>query len=49
MRKSKEWAKKEGYQEIRLRSGDQRKEAHNFYESIGCKNINWQQLFKLEL
>jgi GNAT superfamily N-acetyltransferase len=49
MRKSEEWAKENGYNSIRLRSGGQRKEAHKFYEKIGYKNINWQQLFMIEL
>jgi GNAT superfamily N-acetyltransferase len=49
MRKSEEWAKEKGYKAIRLRSGGQRKEAHKFYEKIGYKNINWQQLFVIEL
>jgi GNAT superfamily N-acetyltransferase len=49
MRKSEEWAKKNGYKAIRLRSGGQRKEAHKFYEKIGYKNINLQQLFMIEL
>jgi GNAT superfamily N-acetyltransferase len=49
MRKSEEWAKENGYKEIRLRSGGQRKEAHKFYEKIGYKNINWQQLFTMKL
>ncbi|MDV2684035.1 GNAT family N-acetyltransferase [Alkalihalophilus lindianensis] len=47
MRRSEEWAKESGYKEIRLRSGGQRKEAHAFYERIGYKNINWQQLFTI--
>jgi GNAT superfamily N-acetyltransferase len=49
MKKCEEWAKENGYQEIRLRSGGQRKEAHEFYKQIGYKNINWQQLFILKL
>ena len=49
MRKSEEWAKLNGYKEIRLRSGGQRKEAHKFYEKIGYENVNWQQLFKILL
>lgn len=49
MEESEEWAKNNGYKEIRLRSGGQRKDAHKFYEKIGYKNINWQQLYKLSL
>ncbi|WEG14548.1 GNAT family N-acetyltransferase [Pullulanibacillus sp. KACC 23026] len=49
MRRCEEWAKEKGYEEIRLRSGGQRKEAHAFYEKIGYQNINWQQLFKRQL
>jgi GNAT superfamily N-acetyltransferase len=49
MRRCEKWAKENGYEEIRLRSGGQRKEAHAFYEKIGYKNINWQQLFTIQL
>lgn len=49
MRKCEEWAREKGYKEIRLRSGGQRKEAHAFYEKIGYKNINWQQLFSKQM
>ncbi len=50
MEESEGWAKDNGYKEIRLRSGSQRKDAHKFYERIiGYKNINSQQLYKLSL
>ncbi|MCP3028693.1 GNAT family N-acetyltransferase [Halobacillus sp. A5] len=49
MKKSEEWAKDNGFQEIRLRSGGQRNDTHKFYERMGYKNINWQQLYKLRL
>ncbi|MFP7297018.1 GNAT family N-acetyltransferase [Neobacillus niacini] len=49
MRKSEEWARKNSYQEVRLRSGGQRKEAHEFYKSIGYKNVKWQEVFSLIL
>lgn len=49
MRKCEDWARKMGYQEIRLRSGGQRKEAHKFYKRIGYKNIKWQEVFSIEL
>ncbi|MCU9613209.1 GNAT family N-acetyltransferase [Caldibacillus lycopersici] len=49
MKQCERWAKENGYQEIRLRSGGQRKEAHEFYKSIGYDNINWQQVFSLKL
>jgi N-acetylglutamate synthase-like GNAT family acetyltransferase len=49
MKKCEEWAKENGYEEIRLRSGGQRKEAHEFYKQIGYENINWQQLFNFKL
>ncbi|MBQ6446521.1 GNAT family N-acetyltransferase [Cytobacillus oceanisediminis] len=38
-----------GYQEIKLRPGEQRKEAHKFYKKIGCDKIKSQQLFLLKL
>jgi GNAT superfamily N-acetyltransferase len=49
MKKAEDWAKENGYAEIRLRSGGQRKEAHEFYKAIGYENINWQQLFRLKI
>jgi GNAT superfamily N-acetyltransferase len=49
MRKCEEWARKKGYQEIRLRSGGHRKEAHEFYKRIGYKNVKWQEVFSLKL
>jgi GNAT superfamily N-acetyltransferase len=41
-----DWAKENGYHEIRLRSGGQRNDAHAFYERIRYENTNWQQVFK---
>lgn len=38
---------KKGYQEVRLRSGGQRKDAHEFYKSIGYKEVKWQEVFSL--
>jgi GNAT superfamily N-acetyltransferase len=49
MKKSEEWARENDYHEIRLRSGDERKEAHKFYKQIGYTNIKAQQLFALKL
>ncbi|MET3195178.1 GNAT family N-acetyltransferase [Bacillus sp. OAE603] len=49
MRKCEDWARKKGYQEMRVRSGGQRKEAHEFYKSIGYKNSKWQEVFTLSL
>jgi GNAT superfamily N-acetyltransferase len=49
MRESEVWAKNKGYQEVRLRSGGQRKEAHEFYKRIGYKNVKWQEVFSLKL
>ncbi|MDQ0208765.1 GNAT family N-acetyltransferase [Alkalicoccobacillus murimartini] len=49
MKKCEEWARKHGYSEIRLRSGGQRKEAHQFYNQIGYENINWQQVFRKKI
>jgi hypothetical protein len=46
---SKIKAREKGYQEIRLRSGGQRKEAHEFYKGIGYKNIKWQEVSSMEL
>ncbi|PAD34157.1 GNAT family N-acetyltransferase [Terribacillus saccharophilus] len=45
MKKCEEWARLKGYQEIRLRSGSQRVDAHNFYRGIGYENVNSQELF----
>lgn len=49
MRKAEEWAKEKGYLEVRLRSGGYRKEAHQFYKSIGYENIKWQEVFNHKL
>jgi GNAT superfamily N-acetyltransferase len=46
MNKCEDWAKENGYHEIRLKSGGKRKDAHAFYECIGYENTNWQQVFK---
>lgn len=47
MRKCEDWAKSNGYQEVRVRSGGQRKGAHEFYKGIGYKNSKWQEVFSL--
>jgi GNAT superfamily N-acetyltransferase len=49
MREAEEWARDKGYPELRLRSGGHRKEAHEFYKSIGYANIKSQQVFNLKL
>jgi GNAT superfamily N-acetyltransferase len=49
MRKAEEWAMEKGYSEVRLRSGGHRKEAHDFYKSIGYENIKWQEVFSRKL
>ena len=49
MKKCEDWAKENGYQEVRLRSGGKRKEAHEFYVHIGYENINLQQVFKKKI
>jgi GNAT superfamily N-acetyltransferase len=49
IKKSEEWARENNYQEIRLRSGDERKEAHKFYKQIGYTNLKVQQVFALKL
>lgn len=49
MRKAEEWAMEKGYPEVRLRSGGHRKEAHDFYKSIGYENIKRQEVFSRKL
>ena len=49
MRKCEEWAKVMGFEEVRLRSGGQRKGAHEFYRRIGYENVKWQEVFSLKL
>lgn len=49
MRKCEEWARITGYQEVRLRSGGHRKDAHEFYKRIGYNNVKWQEVFSLKL
>ncbi|TSB45997.1 GNAT family N-acetyltransferase [Alkalicoccobacillus porphyridii] len=44
-----EWAKANGYDEIRLRSGEQRAEAHQFYLGIGYEHSSNQKVFKKAL
>jgi GNAT superfamily N-acetyltransferase len=49
IRKCEEWARKKGYQEIRVRSNGQRKEAHEFYKRIGFENLKWQEVYTFKL
>lgn len=49
MRKCEEWAREKGYQEVRLRSGGHRKDAHAFYKRIGYNNVKWQEVFSMNL
>ena len=49
MGKAEEWAMEKGYPEVRLRSGGHRKEAHDFYKSIGYENVKWQEVFSRKL
>jgi N-acetylglutamate synthase-like GNAT family acetyltransferase len=45
MRKCEEWSREKGYQEVRLRSGGQRKDAHEFYKRIGYKILSGKKFF----
>ncbi|UQZ82048.1 acetyltransferase [Paenibacillus konkukensis] len=49
MRQCEQWAREKGYAAVRLRSSDQRKEAHEFYKRIGYDNVKAQQVFHLKL
>lgn len=49
MRQCEEWARAKGYGLIRVRSGGQRKEAHEFYNRIGYTNVKSQQVFNRKL
>lgn len=49
MRKCEEWARNNGWHEMRLRSREHRLEAHQFYKKIGYENIYAQQVFYLKL
>ena len=49
MNECKEWAIENNFKEIRLRSGGQRKGAHEFYKQIGYENPNWQELFIMKI
>ncbi|WP_243299529.1 GNAT family N-acetyltransferase [Bacillus litorisediminis] len=47
MKQCEDWARDYGFSQVRLRSGGQRKEAHQFYKQIGYENIKWSQVFCL--
>jgi GNAT superfamily N-acetyltransferase len=49
IQKVEHWAKTIGLLEIRLRSNIIRKEAHQFYEKIGFKNVKTQYTFYKKL
>lgn len=49
IQKVEHWAKTIGLLEIRLRSNIIRKEAHEFYEKIGFKNVKTQYTFYKKL
>lgn len=49
MKACENWAKENGYEEIRLRSGEKRKQAHQFYLSLGYEHIDEQKVFKRTL
>ncbi|WP_108022933.1 GNAT family N-acetyltransferase [Melghirimyces profundicolus] len=43
------WAVRSGLAEIRLRSGEIRSEAHEFYQKIGYENVKSQKVFRRPL
>ncbi|WNQ10562.1 GNAT family N-acetyltransferase [Paenibacillus aurantius] len=49
MRRSEQWARESGYRMMRIRSGSQRKEAHEFYQRIGYEAVKRQEVFALSL
>lgn len=49
MRRCQEWALEHDYTEIRLRSGSEREQAHQFYENLGYTLVKSQQLFNLKV
>ncbi|CAG7644549.1 GNAT family N-acetyltransferase [Paenibacillus allorhizosphaerae] len=49
MRACEGWAREAGYGIVRVRSGAQRKEAHEFYKGIGYEHVKAQQVFNLNL
>ncbi|UZJ78684.1 GNAT family N-acetyltransferase [Fictibacillus sp. KU28468] len=49
MKRCETWALENGYDQIRLRSGAERKEAHRFYENIGYECVKKQEVFTRKL
>lgn len=46
VRHCEEWARTEGYQELRVRVNVTREEAHQFYQHAGFENTKTQQVFR---
>ncbi len=49
MAQAETWARKDGYAEVRLRSGLHRTEAHKFYQSIGYTLTKTSHMFRKSL
>jgi GNAT superfamily N-acetyltransferase len=46
---AEQWAKRQGYSRIVVRSNAARKESHAFYPSLGYKSVKTQQVYRKEL
>jgi GNAT superfamily N-acetyltransferase len=46
---AEEWAKEQGYSRIVVRSNAVRKEAHDFYPSLGYDSVKTQKVYRKEL
>ncbi len=46
---AEEWAKEQGYSRIVVRSNAVRKEAHDFYPSLGYNSVKTQKVYRKEL
>ncbi|WP_158598362.1 GNAT family N-acetyltransferase [Falsibacillus albus] len=46
MQKCESWSRANGFSQIKLRSGNERSTAHQFYESIGYERLKGQQVFR---
>lgn len=49
VRAAEEWARSEGYYELRLRSGLHRDEAHRFYSAVGYELAKTSHMFRKQI
>jgi GNAT superfamily N-acetyltransferase len=49
MEQAEHWAREKGYREVRLRSGLQRTDAHQFYQAVGYTLVKTGHTFRKEI